>query len=99
MQGIKDEISSTKLKNGEMTIEQIRGEESIMGIVVVTVVGNLVKNDTVKKINQIFILAPDDNRGGGFYVHNDIMLVMEIINKPVTTPLSVVMEPQEPSGK
>lgn len=76
-QGINDAVKSCTYKGSESIVEAVHAQDSIMGSVIVGVIGTLTDNENVKrKFAQNFFLAPQET--GGFYVRNDILQFLEV---------------------
>ncbi|XP_076888677.1 nuclear transport factor 2-like [Bidens hawaiensis] len=85
LQCIDEEIMASNIKEWNPDLETIHAQDSIMNSVVVGVTGYLIDNDDVtKNFAQTFLLATQE--GGGFYVHNDFLQLMEIMKAPEASP-------------
>ncbi|XP_076947268.1 nuclear transport factor 2-like [Bidens hawaiensis] len=85
LQCIDEEIMASNIKEWNPDLETIHAQDSVMNSVVVGVTGFLIdNNDVTKNFAQTFLLAPQE--GGGFYVHNDFLQLLEIQKAPEASP-------------
>lgn len=79
-------------KGCDHIVDVVHAQDSIMGSVIVGVIGTLTDKENVKrKFAQTFFLAPQET--GGFYVHNDFLQFLDVDG--TTTSLSSPREVPE----
>nr|GEZ34222.1 putative G3BP-like protein [Tanacetum cinerariifolium] len=79
LEDIDHQIMESIVKEWNPDLDTMHAQESVMGSVILGVTGSLTDNDDViKHFSQTFFLAPQE--GGGFYVHNDFLQLVEVIN-------------------
>lgn len=78
LEDIDLQIMESIVKEWNPDLDTVHAQESVMGSVILGVVGSFTDNDNVTKhFSQTFFLAPQE--GGGFYVHNDFLQLVELI--------------------
>ncbi|XP_017223078.2 nuclear transport factor 2 [Daucus carota subsp. sativus] len=77
MKEINDAVISSAYKACDPITEAVHAQDSIMGSVIVGVIGTLTDKESInRKFAQTFYLAPQEC--GGFYVHNDFLYFLDV---------------------
>lgn len=64
-------------------LDTMYAQGSVMGSIIVGVSGTLIDNNDVERnFVQTFVLVPQE--GGGFYVHNDVLQLIDVVTIPGT---------------
>ncbi|KAK1425739.1 hypothetical protein QVD17_21094 [Tagetes erecta] len=85
LRGIDNEIMASNIKEWNPDLSNVHAQDSVIGSVVIGVCGSLTDNaDVARNFAQTFVLAPQE--GDGFYVHNDFLQYIEIIETSETPP-------------
>ncbi|KAL8107835.1 nuclear transport factor 2-like [Apium graveolens] len=89
MEGINDAVKSYIYKGCDPIVEVVHAQESVMGSIIVGVTGTLTDKENIKrKFAQTYILVPQET--GGFYVHNDILHILDVVE-----PKALLSDPPE----
>ncbi|KAL8112906.1 hypothetical protein AgCh_020278 [Apium graveolens] len=84
VQEINDAILSSTYKEWEPDMQSLHAQVSVMGSVIVGVIGSVSETDGTKRtFAQTFFLAPQET--GGFYVHNDFVMFLDVNELPTET--------------
>ncbi|PWA80663.1 Nuclear transport factor 2 [Artemisia annua] len=78
LEDIDLQVMESIVKEWNPDLDTVHAQESVTGSVILGVTGSLTdKDNVIKHFSQTFFLAPQE--GGGFYVHNDFLQLVEPI--------------------